>query len=179
MHLLVYWAVRKFKYEGEFLQVSHKQSELDGDGRRVISDVWYHVELGKVLTSWFAAEQVAVHSETSAPTATSPPRCNILIDSGCRRYALEVMAGGDQQSMPEHMKHLKQYKTSLRADEGWLIHFTLSKIPLSPSQEDLQDASIDVITVCHDFWWKEVMYSTAQISAKHIYFGYTPNALSR
>ena len=63
------------------------------------------------------------------------------------------MASGDEHSVKEHIKCLKEYKTALNAEEGWLIHFTLSPEPFVPCESDLGDASIKVITISHSFDW--------------------------
>jgi len=97
--------------------------------------------------------------EANAPALEMPakpgcsPRCDIFINSAGHRYALELMASGDEASVKEHIERLKQYKMALKAKEGWLIHFTLATAPFLPSPDDLKDASVKVITVSHDFSW--------------------------
>ena len=50
-----------------------------------------------------------------------------------------------------HIKWLKEYKTALNAEEGWLIHFTLSGAFSALMKVTLGDASIKVITISHSF----------------------------
>jgi len=128
-------------------------------GKQVPSEVAYLAELRNVLASWLPT-WVVVASEANAPAlemlaqpGCPPRRCDIFIKSAGHRYALELMASGDEVSVKEHIKRLKQYKMVLKAKEGWLIHFTLATAPFLPSPDDLKDGSVKVITASHDFRW--------------------------
>jgi len=138
---------------------SFKQGEGPGiAGKRVPSEISYHIELRNVLASWLPV-QVAVASEANAPALETqpklgrPPRCDIFINSAGHCYALELMASGDEASVKEHIERIKQYKMVLKAKEGWLIHFTLATAPFRPSADDLEDESVKVITISHDISW--------------------------
>jgi len=141
-------------------RLSYKQGAGPGlTGVRVPSETAYHAELRNVFASWLPTD-VEVASEVHAPSPLGmsaksgrPPRCNLVIDSAQHVYALELMASGDEHSVKEHIKCLKEYKTALNAEEGWLIHFTLSPEPFVPCESDLGDASIKVITISHSFDW--------------------------
>ncbi len=128
---------------------------------RVPSEATYHSELYAILRSWLDPI-TQLFSEVNAPLKQSnkgpgdDPRCDIVITSAQHCYALEITASNDKRGLLDHVSSLRGYKTALKAEEAWLIHFTRSKEPPMLSSKERGD--IHLITISHDpFWTKATL----------------------
>lgn len=123
---------------------SFKRNRVPGYPRDapVPQEAVYHAEFYSILRSWLPSEYMIATevniSQTSDSKSESRNRCDMVIsmasgDSGRvgdgerQQQILEFVATVPREDILDHFEAVEEYANALKANEAWIIHFTVVK----------------------------------------------------
>ena len=155
-------------FDRELMQLarsrSHKLSTVPVQGCSrvpVPRESVYDTELMRILCNWLKPYGWSVIGQWRSKTAEGRHRySDIVLKKLDDTIVLELLATGDADFIKDHISKNPEYMSSLRANEGWVIHFTCedSFTPIWQSSAQLA-GGINVIHLVHNVEFTQmVMY---------------------
>ena len=91
---------------------------------RVPRESVYDSELMRILSNWLVQMNYTVTGQWHTKIDNGHRYCDIVIAHNYFKVVLELIATGEVHEIKKHIDRTNSYKHSLRATEGWMIHFT-------------------------------------------------------
>ena len=84
----------------------------------------YDSELIRILAIWLHQGYCTVTGQWHHLGGNNHRYSDIVVETKSSRIVLELLATGELDFIEEHVKRTSRYKSSLSAEEAWVIHFT-------------------------------------------------------
>jgi hypothetical protein len=143
-------------------RVSWKMSRVPGLSELVPQEAVYHTELFAVLHSWLTVD-VSVISETNVKRSDSPTQyCDLALKYPYNTTLLELVATAPLDKIQEHIDRTEHFQKVLRAQEAWVINFTLQKPTRHYEYTQLTSEHVNLLHVWHNETFTEVEYWSSE-----------------
>eukprot|EP01132_Coremiostelium_polycephalum_P000935 gene935-1183_t len=113
-----------FRSEGKSTKNNRGQGIGSKSNILVPSEAFYHFELVTTIKSWLPTINISPNVRTCI---TKKDRADIVLSIKNRIYALELVAHTTIKDVTKHINRGRRYKSSIKATDSWIIHFTIGK----------------------------------------------------